>query len=298
MGFYYDLILKFKLSFYFRKQLVDADYKITVVNRSENAENISLVFPIPPNTPFQSITESKINLKGEIKEDSQYKNKYFVGQLSLKPKQTKIINHHFKACLLPNISNGKLIFQNRPTTDNRFIQTNAATKKIISKIIGKRQDDRTNIQTIYDYVLSKLNYGKPVDGLYSLSEVLSQKQVDCGGFVVLFCSLLTEVDISCLPVFGFYIGYEKNNMHAWAKMPSGDAFDPTSDYLYRSNRSFKSGGFGWVGSDHLEMSTGCNFDIDVDNHKKRVDILQKAVFFPQNKSVTITTDLLTDKKNA
>jgi len=294
---YHQLIQNLKLNSYFKKQRYQIDYKVTITNNGKTSERLHCVFPIPQSTPYQIITSNKFTQKGEISTDQLYKNKFYVVELNLKPQQVKIVTHYFKATILPNVSRGNIIIQEKPTPNNQFISTNTAIKKIVSQLIIKDQKKDAYIKAVYDYVITKLSYGNPIDGLYSVNETLVKPSVDCGGFVVLFCSLMSALNISCLPVFGYYLGYNQNNMHAWAKMPSGDVFDPTSEYLFNKARSFKSGGFGWIGSDHLELSSGCDFDIDVNGQNKRVDILQKALLFPKNNNVLCMTELLSDKKN-
>ena len=86
-------------------------------------------------------------------------------------------------------------------------------------------------------------------------------------------------------------------MHAWAMIALPDdkilPFDPSSEILFSSATSTKSGGFGWIGSDHIVFSLGCDFPIIIDGRSVGVDILQNAFVYPKNNDVTIVTNFET-----
>jgi len=87
---------------------------------------------------------------------------------------------------------------------------------------------------------------------------------------------------------GFWLGYEKNGMHAWleVQLPDGRWLpaDPSVEALRKAGRIKKSGGLGFVGSDRAVFSYGC--DIQLDNQfGYAVDILQVPFILPKFEQV-------------
>jgi transglutaminase-like putative cysteine protease len=70
-------------------------------------------------------------------------------------------------------------------------------------------------------------------------------------------------------------------MHAWAEalLPNGAwiSADPSVEQLRKLGRTSKRGGFGFVGSDRIALSRGCDFDLEMGGKTLRVDILQNPI---------------------
>jgi transglutaminase-like putative cysteine protease len=81
-------------------------------------------------------------------------------------------------------------------------------------------------------------------------------------------------------------------MHAWLAilLPDGRWIpaDPSVEQLRRLGRSRKIGVLGEVGSDRVEMSVGCDFDLQINNATIRTDILQTPIIHPQNPSISLS----------
>jgi hypothetical protein len=79
-------------------------------------------------------------------------------------------------------------------------------------------------------------------------------------------------------VSGFFLDGNKNDMHAWAEFQDEQGHwipvDPSTEQLVKQHRSKKSGRFGFVGSDRLRLSHGCDILIEWNNKFYYAPILQ------------------------
>ncbi len=134
------------------------------------------------------------------------------------------------------------------------------------------------IRQCYDQTVAKLHYGAPIPGLYTLADVLTLPEVDCGGFSVYLISLLEAAHIPARLVAGFWAGYRQNDMHAWveAKLPDGTwlPLDPSTDWLRQRRRTKKTGGFGQIGSDRIVTSVGSDHVIRYQDKNYPIGLLQ------------------------
>jgi len=58
--------------------------------------------------------------------------------------------------------------------------------------------------------------------------------------------------------------------------------DPAVESLRKQQRTKKVGQLGFVGSDRIAFSYGCNILLEIKGQEKRADILQNPLVFPQN----------------
>ena len=188
--------------------------------------------------------------------------------------------------LSPNLFiNGK---NNRIKQVINGLKLNQTTKTPLSTII----------RSIYDYSLSKLTYGKPIDGLYSYNQALTDKTTDCGGFSTLMASLLQSINIPSRLVVGFVIrpsflklllvqmgivkfNYRSLYMHTWLEvlLPDKTWFPLDASIEWQRNKGLISqeGGFGNIPADRLVVSYGQDFVIKINNKKYKIDLLQKPI---------------------
>lgn len=138
--------------------------------------------------------------------------------------------------------------------------------------------DQSIIRACYDQTITKLRYGAPIPGLYTLADVLRLPEVDCGGFSVYLLSLLAAAGVQGRLVAGFWAGYATNSMHAWveALLPDGIwlPLDPSTDWLRQHHRTKKFGGCGQIGSDRIVISVGSNHVIQHHQQAYAVGMLQ------------------------
>lgn len=280
-----------RLNFYYRRQEYKTSYQATVINKGKGAKKIFLVIPIPPKTKLQKVRKIKFNLRGKVKKEEVYQNRFFFAKLSLKPKEKKIVKETFLAETRPVFYKHLPPFLISKPVKNRFIFVDKKIKTLSFRLTKNSRSSSDKIKTIYSFVKNALSYGSPIEGLYRPDQAYRLPCVDCGGFVTFFISLLAATSISSLPVFGFFANDKKNSPHAWAEIKGrreeAIPFDPSAEKLFEEGRSFTSGGFGWVGSDRIVLSRGCDFKIKLDNKIIRVDILQYPLVIPKDKEIKV-----------
>lgn len=290
-----------RANYYFYPQMYDCLYEVVVKNNCSDSQNITVVFPVPQTMFNQTITNVLISESGDILEEKKYNNKYYASSIKLRSNEEKKITLSFRAGITPieqRTENLVNILDRAAISYNRFIQETKPIKDLSQTITSNYINTKEKVGAIYDYVIAHLTYGDQITGLYTATQALELPCVDCGGYVTLLSSLLKNITVSCVPIFGFFANHtigsnQKNSMHAWGYIPLQNnkiyPVDPSEDYLYRHGQSYKSGGFGWVGSDRVIFSQGCDFEILVDGKKETADILQNARAYPTNSDIEIST---------
>ncbi len=165
----------------------------------------------------------------------------------------------------------------KPETSMKDARVNA----IVRGVVGKENDLFALMRRLYEYVLEKLVYDNPIEGLYTYREALKKKRVDCGGFASLLSALLSGAGIPNRLVAGFLKkkGSRTNlSMHAWleAVLPDGSVFpmDPSVEWRRRRGQTARYGGFGYVGSDRVVTSYGTDHRLLVGGKIYSCPILQ------------------------
>jgi hypothetical protein len=277
--------------FYLRPQNYIVRYRMTVENKSGVENSVSIIAPVAPSAHNQHV-QSKIvftPLPRDSSEEKSYKNRYVLWQDTFKPNELQEYEVIFSVAVKSVMTNliGRFLIDTY-TKDNeymRYTSSNAhvsGTDAHIKKIAEEIKDEQTDVLIItkrfYNYVLSHLEYGHPIKGLYSVHDALKQFVVDCGGFSTLFVSLCIAVGIPARVVSGFWVGYRDNDMHAWAEflLPNGEwvPVDASVGYLYTHNKTRKYGGFGFMGSDIIAVSYGSDIALKLGEREVKLDILQ------------------------
>ncbi|MGB9883283.1 MAG: transglutaminase-like domain-containing protein [Microgenomates group bacterium] len=269
----------------------------------KNNEKKLLVLSLPYSNHYQRISNLKIKIdkKYEIIEDKKWGNQILIidknSQLSLnfnlKSYSIKTeINTKFNLYSYSKINIPKIYL-----TPNRFINgEDPKIKKLAKTIVGKEKNLKKIIEKLYYFTLSYLTYGKPTDGLYSYKQALTEKITDCGGFSTFLASLLQSQGIPCRLVVGFIVSnniwkkilsmldvrslmFHDLFMHVWLEvlLPDGSWFPLDSSIEWRRNKRLtkKQGGFGYIPTDRLVTSFGCDFKIKINNKNYQIDLLQK-----------------------
>lgn len=274
-------------------------YSVNLENASSREVEASLVLPIPPTNEYQEVLVKPVFAPEGVvvSRDDQYKNQYAVWEFSLGAKSRKDFFEVFEISVKPRKEYTKLLFRTSdydkesPTYErhmkpNQYLPSvEGKWKKLADQVIG----DETNVEDVVrkcnDYVLGFLEYGNPISGLYSADEAFEKKKVDCGGFDTFLATLCMSVGIPARIVSGFWAGYTKNEMHAWVEflLPDGKWLpaDPSVEYLRTRRRTKKIGGVGFLGSDRIALSYGCDFSIEVDRQTKQISILQNPIVISQ-----------------
>lgn len=285
------------------EQYYKAVYEVKITNKESRSFSTSVVIPVPKNTSSQTISNVSFSHPGTQHIENTYGNVYYVAHINIDGQKTETMNMSFNARVLPKTSSftdkHSPLFEKRPPVYNRFISNSVALQNEAQQIPHTSKNIMQTINYIYEHVNKRLSYGNPIAGLYTCDEALTKKNVDCGGFVTFFVSLCNFFNIPAMPVFGFFAGYSKNTMHAWAiiqdKAGKEYVFDPSSDWLRKRGRTIKSGGFLHVGSDRIVFSKGCDYAIEVRGEKKYIDILQNAFCIENTDKLLIETTLKTTR---
>ncbi len=284
---------KVGLAFYLHPQKYDISCEVVLKNIASGTKDFHLILPLPRDGSGQRVLVQPVVFPHprNVKKDQTFNNPYavFVGtaeagenlifrytaQITTEPRDV-LPNQTFTSTDYDRLVPGELTMWTRPTfhidsRDPRVLALAEEAKKGAS-------DVSSILNNLNEFVIQRLKYGAPIDGLYTVDQVLKNDQVDCGGFDVLFVSLCRVLGIPARLVSGFWIGHKKNTMHAWAEvlLPDGQwlPLDPSVEYLSRKGRTLKSGRLGFVGSDRLVLSYDADVPIEIDGQKVTADLLQ------------------------
>jgi len=299
--------------FWNRKRNYRATYEIEVKNNLDEENQIFLVAPLSPNTSQQEL-KSEIVFEPadcQVKTDWVFGNQYVVWQLNLKAGETVQCRFSFEIAVSPFrvkisknfqlVDYGQTIEAGRTLSFvKKFIQfDNEKIRTLAKEIIGQEKNLKKILNLLNNFVVSRLNYGQPIEGLYSALQAWENKTTDCGGFSALLIALCLALGIPARLAVGFWavpptsaLGglrrarYNKNEMHVWVEimLPNGQWLpaDPAVESLRKQQRTKKVGQLGFVGSDRIAFSYGCNILLEIKGQEKRADILQNPLVFPQN----------------
>lgn len=274
------------------------EYRVSVINKAKRTNLTRVILPLPIESEYQKILDGPFFSGGNFftSREERHGNKFVVFERRLNTGDSLVITEKFGVKVWPR----QAIVEDLQVEDyrgcraggeykkylmpNRYLDSdNFVVKKLYHKIAEKNSGKISEIvRMFYNYVVDNIKYGKPIEGLYSAKDVLREECVDCGGFCSLLGSLYKIAGIPSRIVSGFWAGYERNNMHVWLEfmLPNGSwvPADPSADSLFRSGRSYKSGGLGFVGSDRIALSRGCDFELMVlGKNDFKIDILQNPV---------------------
>lgn len=134
-------------------------------------------------------------------------------------------------------------------------------------------------------VKKTLTYGNPIPGLYTATEALSKRTVDCGGYSTLLLSLLIACGIPARLVSGFWLNKGTTTgdkaMHAWVELltPQGSwiPVDPSVDALQEQHRTRRQGGLGIVGNDRFIVSVGSDLLLPLGDTTVHAPLLQSPL---------------------
>ena len=295
-----------------KPQTYDVNYQIGVTNCSDKSISTFIVLPIPPSTQSQTIlTKPSFSPKiTEIKTGGKFGNSYGYWKLQSNPKEIQILTMSFSVKVktsnqLTNLPFLISDYQDSNSTEvfksNKFIDgCNPEICGRAKKLISGKSDVLKVIKILNAYVINKLSYGDPIENLYTVTDTLNKSAVDCGGFDVLLGSLCQAVGIPVRIVSGYWAGYENNGMHAWLEIMLPDktwvVADPSIENLRKNRRTNKLGQLGFIGSDRIVLSYGCDLTLDVGDIKKTVDILQNPIIIGKDQNdLKVKTKFLTKR---
>lgn len=258
-----------------------------------------LVLPVPASADFQEVYPQD---KQELLFDPLYHNNYERLPFKLFTGKTFKAIRRYRIKRRPQMGTSEGFklsgYKNNPLLDKKYLRSNRYVslelpeiKKIAEEVLQKQKMLDLALKRVNEYVIKQLAYGRPKTGLYSVSEALSGQTVDCGGYDTLFVSICLALGIPARVVSGFWLGYEKNEMHAWVELqlPNGKWLpaDPSVEALRKSGGTKKLGALGFIGADRVTMSYGCDIQLDRDNDFV-TDILQVPFVLPRNEQVQVS----------
>lgn len=287
-----------KPSFDKQQNIYEATYAVMLRNKTRKNLDVIVLMPLPPDTQNQKLLrEIRFSPPScTLHKDRKFGNRYVTWHVPLKQKEICEFKELFTIAVSPFASlpsdlhhfqeyAGLSDKETKWCNPSNHLQSNAKRIKQLAELIREgEQNVLRTIQRINHYVITHLTYGNTTSGLYSALEALENEMVDCGGFDSLFVSLCNALGIPARIVSGFWAGYPKNNMHAWVEvmLPNGQWIpaDPSAEHLRRKGRIAKSGKLGFVGSDRIMLSFGCDIPIQIDGNAIIIDILQTPFVYP------------------
>lgn len=281
------------LVFYSRPRSFPVSYDVTVKNLSHETKRFHVAAPVPPSTESQEVLHEPMFKPTAlaIRTDWRYGNRYAVWRGELKPGEVASFHESFVVRVKPRRwRGGRFTLQDCRNdgsaearlyrTPNRFLQADdARVRELAAEARGSVTNALAVLKRLNRLVVRRLSYGEPITGLYSSAAALSCLPVDCGGFDTLLGALAMAAGIPARIVSGFWaVSKNKNDMHAWVefRLPDGSwlPVDPSVEHLALAGRTKKSGRFGFVGSDRVIMSFGCDIPLEFDDQTVYADILQ------------------------
>lgn len=289
------------------KRVYLATYIVRLKNPTSSVVEGSAVIPIAPNRTGQKIAKLRMTPHPALQAyDQLYHNKYSVYNVRLGLHETYSIVVQFQATLHPltNDISPSLSMHDyanlNPTLlqSNRFVKITSTIAELAKRIIGDESNLKTILNRLNEYTVNHLVYGRPIEGLYTVDDALTNPCVDCGGFDTLLASLCLAIGIPTRIVAGFWAGYKQNGMHAWLEifLPDGTWLpaDPSIEHLRALGKTAKTGGLGVVGSDRIVFSQGCDIPVAIHDRIEKVDILQHPTVFAKDLSSFVKeTELMT-----
>jgi hypothetical protein len=250
---------------------------------SKTANTITLAIPLPPTTPEQTITELKLHLPNTRQvTDEKCGNHFFIGSIEPRTAKLEIPAFSCQTTIRPYSKKNNCSTTGMPsialTEDSNHLHPTDPRIQTLAKNIGQRSSRKEVASKINAHLVRTLVYGDPIDELYSDLDALLRPRVDCGGYDALFVSLCRANNIPARIVNGFFLDGTKNNMHAWAEFQDEKGHwipvDPSMEQLAKKGRTKKSGRFGYIGSDRLQLSQGCDIPIEWNNKQYSAPLLQ------------------------
>lgn len=309
-AFVYRTLERVRFQAYTRPQTFEVEYEVRVETPTPQGQRIQIFLPVIQDSSSQRLLDgphfsSDCRLRNQ---DPMYGNSYVFFDLQLTLPMTTIretfrihidpssnrIDHDWK---LKDYDACDSDVVQKYLVSNTYIQPELKEiQEIAQRLKGNSTSIRQILFSINQHVIQHLRYGNAITGLYRADETLHGTLVDCGGFDTLYCSLAIACSIPSRIVSGFWLGDGSNHMHAWVEslLPDGSWFpaDPSTQQLVHLGRSNKSGRFGYVGSDRMVCSVGCDLVLQTEDQKNiKVDILQHPFILDRdsNESIHVST---------
>jgi hypothetical protein len=269
-----------RLPFYTRPQTYQVKYTAYLKNQVQQAKDAWLVMPVPPETDYQHLLEEPVFDMSdvELKTEEKYGNRYAVVKINCAGGQDVAVTQTFRIRVSPRMTT-------RTDVKTLDVMDNAHCHPHDPKLKAwagdwTEPDQMSTLERLNALVVERLSYGNPIDGLYTDKQALDLKEVDCGGFSTLMLALAGSVGIPGRLLCGFWAGHAQNDMHAWSEYATSGGVVPADasiENLAKAGRTRKAGRLGYLGSDRIVFSRGCDYTISINGQDHQIDILQHPV---------------------
>lgn len=297
------------LAFFLRTRRLQVHYDVKIANHGADHAHFTLVVPIPVNSESQLLLGKPMFRPdpSAIRTDEIFGNHYAVWQgdvrpgevasyqesylIRVKPFRPRLVRQHIDGYRNLNAETIR-----KYLAPNRYLQSeDESVIRLARELRGKETNVVKILKALNSHVIHRLAYGDPIPGLYSSHDALTRDVVDCGGFDTLLAALAMSLGIPSRIVSGFWaVSRKKNDMHAWLEfmLPDGTwvPADPSVEKLVREGRAKKSGKFGFVGSDRIALSVGCDIPVQWGEMTERVDILQHPFVWSGQGTANLLTE--------
>ncbi len=290
-----------KLVSYANEDKFDVSFEVELKNESSHSYSGFLVIPVPSDGLSQTLlAETTFIPKIDgVSKDEVYSNRFAFWRINLGAGKSERFIEKFSIKTIPFRESATKQVGNEFLSQNKCLTIDNETIKDVIHSLKKRSiSNMAFIRGVNRYVINHLVYGNPIEGLYSSEEALKYRNVDCGGFSSLFVSMCVASGIPARIVSGFFAGYSENSMHAWVEVMVNNKWipaDPATEHLAYLNRTNISGYLGFVGSDRIVLSRGCDITIKVDNNSISIPILQNPFIFPKQSELIVKNSFITKK---
>jgi len=284
-----------------KRQEYRCRYEARVKNISPEKVGFSLVMPYPVNDGGQKLIsnpEFRPSDASLLKEED-FGNRYVSWTAELESGHSITFSQFFECVIEPRaieIDPNLSIDDYEKSSDkvvtylnkNSYLEQGSGEgQKLALDLAAGEKNIKILMDKFNKFVIDRLSYGNPFEGLYSMKDALEKSEVDGGGFDSLLAGLCRTVGIPARIVSGFWTNSPDDvmAMHAWVEilLPTGDwvPADPSVEKLRKQKRSRRSGELGFVGSDRVIFSYGSDMEIKAEMGAREVDILQNPILIPK-----------------
>lgn len=288
----------FRVPFYIRPQSYRVTLDLFLENRGDVLVTAEGIIPIPQGSGAQHVEEESFSTSVEFFHDSRFGNRVGVWKEVVPAGGRAALSASFLVTVSPIVRTSARVQEQRESfLRNRFFESRDA-QEIACSIVPNENDEMRIARAFNGYTVNNFQYGNPIRGLYSAQAAFEKRVVDCGGFDTVFSSLCVTRGIPARIVSGFWAGHHgQEMMHAWCEfMNSAGEWvpaDPSIEHLVRTGRDrTKSGRFGYVGSDRIVFSIGC--DIPLPNGSS-ADILQHPFLLDPSGALVLTSSYAAER---
>jgi len=262
--------------------------KVIVKNRGNQLTKLIVIMPLPQTNQYQDISNVRTNngSVGDISESDDKYIRWIYGTDALAAHKKTQTSFDFDVTIHRYNFNFNKVTKEFPydTSSNIFkqytgisgesIDPNNKTIQLIGDAIWSHSSGYIDYaRRCYEYVASHYNYIKPGK---SLQKVLSNGGGDCGGFSIIYISLLRYKGIPSRPVI---MVRPDGTPHVWTDFYLENYGWVPVDVTYKQGNP-AGDFFGKYNGDGIVYTKGLNLLIDrEDNHTYRCRILQLYDWF-------------------